>query len=85
MENKTLTIAIGSEWRKCKEENMIYIHGAIRGIIMGVADSKTNETVRCYRIHGVDKMNVKVDALCAEKIMNKIEENYPELCMFSYE
>lgn len=84
MEKKIFKIVVRDQWRQCKEHNMMYIRGVIRGMAVGVAGIKSEDAKHGFIARGdgfhVFKFNVtEQDAI---KIQELIEDHYPGLCEF---
>lgn len=84
---KKIFIVVKDQWRQCKEHNMMYIRGVIRGIAVGVAGLKS-ENAKYGIISKHDGFHVftfDVTEQDAIKIQELIEDHYPGLCEFILE
>lgn len=84
MEKKIFKIVVKNQWRQCKEHNMMYIRGVIRGMAVGVAGLKSEDAKHgiISRNDGFHVFKFHVTEQDAIKIQELIEDHYPGLCEF---
>lgn len=84
MEKKIFNIAVKDQWRQCKEHNMMYIRGVIRGMAVGVAGIKSEDAKHgiISKGDGFHVFTFDVTKQDAIKIQEVIEDHYPGLCEF---